>query len=257
MERDTSIHFRRYPNNYRPWVLSNEYSTTTSEKYTDIASAINKQIYDLYLKGLIIILPTEVAKNVKDVHFSAIHWTAQHDKEQGRTLADPSAGSNPLNTPAAKEIVDRVCGMIEHPTIQVLMDMLIEYGEEVGSFDDLVLWKRDLAGAFSLVDILPEHVSLCAYELTNNLTMFYHSGFFGHLELPAMFNIINMVSKLELRRKVSGRIEQYVDDYMAVSQSAQVSSDMNIVGCFVNELLGPTALNIKKDRIGRQIDWIV
>jgi len=226
------------------------------KKYTDIVPAINKQIYDLYQKGLIIILPTEVAKIINGVHFSAIHWTAQHDKEQGRTLADPSAGSNPLNTPAAKEIVDRVCGSIEHPTIQVLMNMLIEYGEEVGSFDDLLLWKRDLAGAFSLVDILPDYVSLCAYELTNNLTMFYHSGFFGHLELPAMFNIINMVSKLELRKNVSGRIEQYVDDYMAVSKSEQVAVDMNIVGAFVNELLGPNALNVKKDKIGRQIDWI-
>ena len=193
---------------------------------------------------------------MKGVHFSAVHWTAQHDKEQGRTLADPSSGSNPLNTPAAKEIVDRVFGKIEHPTIQILMNMLIEYGEELGSFDDLLLWKRDLAGAFTLLDILPEHVRLCAYELTDNLTMFYHSGFFGHLELPAIFNIINMVSKLELKQKVSGRIEQYVDDFVAVSKSANVSADMNLVGDFVVSLLGPNSLNVKKDEVGRQIVWI-
>ena len=226
------------------------------KKYKDIAPAINKQIYELYQKGLIIILPTDVAKGINGVHFSAVHWTAQHDKEQGRTLADPSSGTNPLNTPAAKEIVDRVFGKIEHPTIQVLMDMLIEYGEEMGSFDDLMLWKRDLAGAFTLVDILPDHVRLCAYELTNNLTMFYHSGFFGHLELPTIFNIINMASKLELKRKVTGRIEQYVDDFMAVSLSANVSSDMRIVGDFVTSLLGPNSINIKKDVISRHIDWI-
>lgn len=226
------------------------------KKYTDIAPAINKQIYELYNKGLIIILPTNIAKMVNGVHFSAVHWTAQHDKEQGRTLADPSSGSNPLNTPAAKEIVDQVCGTIEHPTLQTLMDMLINFGEEVGSFDDLLLWKRDLAGAFSLLDIIPEHVCLCAYELTDNLTMFYHSGFFGHLELPAMFNIINMVTKMELKLQISGCIEQYVDDIMAVSISSNVMNDMKIVGEFVENLLGPHSLNIKKDIIGRQIDWI-
>ena len=159
---------------------------------------------------------------VNGVHFFAVHWTAQHDKEQGRTLADPSSGSNPLNTPAAKEIVDQVCGTIEHPTLQTLMDMLINFGEEVGSFDDMLLWKRDLTGAFSLLDIIPEHVCLCAYELTDNLTMFYHSGFFGHLELPAMFNIINMVTKMELKLQISGCIEQYVDDIMAVSISSNI-----------------------------------
>lgn len=226
------------------------------KKYTLIAPAINKQIYDLYQKSLIVILPTSVAKTIEKVHFSAIHWTAQHDKAQGRTLADPSSGSNPLNTPAAKEIVDEVCGNIEHPTLQMLMDMLIEYGERIGSFDDLLLWKRDLSGAFTLLDILPDHVSLCAYELTDNLTMFYHSGFFGHLELPAMFNIITMVSKLELKNMVSGCLEQYVDDFMAVSLSGQVASDMKIVGDFVDALLGPNSLNTKKDVIGRQIDWI-
>ena len=152
--------------------------------------------------------------------------------------------------------MDRVCGKIEHPTLQSLMEMLINYGEIIGSFDDLQLWKRDLAGVFSLLDILPAHVSLCAYELTDGLTMFYHSGFFGHLELPAMFNIINMVCKLELKRKISGCIEQYVDDFMAVSLSANVSLDMKIVGDFVENLLGPNALNRKKDMVGRQIVWI-
>jgi len=226
------------------------------KKYLEIAPAINKQVYELYQKGLIIILPTEVAKGINGVHFSAVHWTAQHDKEQGRTLADPSSGANPLNTPAAKEIVDRVFGKIEHPTVQSLMDMLIEYGDELGSFENLMLWKRDLAGAFTLVDILPEHVCLCAYELTNNLTMFYHSGFFGHLELPAIFNIINMVSKRELQLKVSGRLEQYVDDFMAVSLTENVTADMKLVEEFATSLLGPKALNVNKDQIGREIVWI-
>jgi len=105
-------------------------------------------INNLYQKGLVIIIPNEVAKGIEGVHFSAIHWMAQHEKEKGRILANSSSGSNPLNTPAAKEIVDRVCGKIEHPTLQELMNMLINYGEVIGSLDDLQLWKRDPAGDF-------------------------------------------------------------------------------------------------------------
>ena len=59
------------------------------------------------------------------IHFSAIHWTLQSDKEQGRTLADLSSGSNPLNTPEAKKLIDRVCGQIVHPTIDDMMNKLI------------------------------------------------------------------------------------------------------------------------------------
>jgi len=87
------------------------------QKYLRLAPAINKSIYELYKNKLIVILPTSFAKNVKGVHFSALHWTLQSDKEQGRTLADPSSGSNPLNTPEAKKLIDRVCGQIVHPTI--------------------------------------------------------------------------------------------------------------------------------------------
>ena len=50
--------------------------------------------------------------------------------------------------------------------------------------------------------------------------------------------------------------EQYVDDFMAVSLSANVSRDMTIVGEFTENLLGPNSVNIKKDIVGRQIVWI-
>ena len=143
------------------------------QKYLRLAPAINKSIYELYKNRLIVILPTSVAKDIKGVHFSALHWTLQADKEQGRTLADPSSGSNPLNTPEAKKLVDIVCGEIVHPTIQDMMNMVLSFANNDSSFHNMMLWKRDMAGAFTLLNILPAYVRLCAFELTDGLTMFY------------------------------------------------------------------------------------
>jgi len=71
-----------------------------------------------------------------------------------------------------------------------------------------------------------------------------------------MFNIIKMVCKSELKQRVFKCLEQYVNDLMAVSLTANVPQDMEIVGDFVANLLGPNALNTKKDMVDHQIVWI-
>lgn len=45
------------------------------QKYLRLSPAINKSIYELYKKKLVIMLPTCVAKEIQGVHFSSIHLT--------------------------------------------------------------------------------------------------------------------------------------------------------------------------------------
>ena len=226
------------------------------QKYLRLAPAINKSIYELYKNNLIVILPTSVAKDVKGVHFSALHWTLQADKEQGRTLADPSSGGNPLNTPAAKELIDIACGQIVHPTIEDMMSMLISFVEKNGSFEGMTLWKRDMAGAFTLLNILPEYVRLCAFELTDNLTMFYIAGFFGHCSLPSFFNIVTKVAESEIQLAIRGSVCMYVDDVCGVSSNHFLEEDIEKSGKVIIALTGSKSLAVHKDRRGRKVDWI-
>jgi len=116
-----------------------------------------------------------VAKEICGIHFSPIHWTLQANKVQGRTLVDPSSGNNPLNSLNANAVIDSVCGRIVHPIIEDMIDMLLSFIEQNESFENIISWKRDMAGAFTLLNILAEYVRLCAYELTFGLPMFYIS----------------------------------------------------------------------------------
>ena len=67
--------------------------------YVAVSSAVNKIIYDMYLAGSILILPTSVVRRIPGVHFSAMHWTRKKDKESGRIIGDVSndANHNALN----------------------------------------------------------------------------------------------------------------------------------------------------------------
>jgi len=73
-----------------------------------------------------------------------------------------------------------------------------------------------MAGAFTLLNILSEKNRLCAYELTDGLTMFYISGFFRHCSLPSFFNVVTRVAELEIRARIHGAVCMYVDDMCGV-----------------------------------------
>lgn len=81
-------------------------------KYVRVASAVNKLAYEQYEKGNVLILPTEIVKQIPGAHFSSTHWVKQFFKEMGRMLADATNGDSPLNESEAKSIIDEVFGLI-------------------------------------------------------------------------------------------------------------------------------------------------
>jgi len=118
-----------------------------------MAEPVNKLMQQLYDAGKVIIVPTEMARRVHGVHFSATHWAVKKGKVWGRPIGDASAtegNSCPLNCERVKELVTGLWGPIEHSTVKKLAAMVICQAERVG-WDDLVLWKMDLRGAFTLL----------------------------------------------------------------------------------------------------------
>jgi hypothetical protein len=150
--------------------------------YLDVAPAIHKMIYDLHQKGAVLILPTSKLVNViPDLHYSVTSWATKKGKPQGRLITDPSFGDpevKPLNSPEAKEMVRNAWGEINHPTLEDLVNMILEvisvYGQE-----NICLWKQDLANAFGLLDVDPDSAHLLANSLKGDLTYIYLVGFFG------------------------------------------------------------------------------
>ena len=208
-------------------------------KYLRVSPAVNKVLMELYEKGDVLFLPTMVAKHIPNVHFSSTHWTTKSGKAKGRPLGDCSnakSGSS-LNSLEVKQIVDDHYGKICHPTLSDLMQLINRQALRVGR-DQVACWKIDLAGAFSLLFIHPDDVRLAAFELTDGISMFYITGFFGGTGTPASFQVISRVLERHLNSLLAGRVHVYVDDIMGCCSFTELQSDMTIAIAECIGLLG-------------------
>ena len=229
------------------------------QKYLRVAPAVNKMMHELYEAGLIFIVTTEVAMKIPGIHFSSTHWATKEGKKKGRPIGDASSSETgcPLNGTEVKLKVDSMWGSIKHPTVESLVRMVSRVADRVG-WDKVVLWKIDLKGAFSLLFVNPADVRLLCFELTDGLTMMYHTGMFGHTEMPCGFDIVTRVLRRTINRSINSdsECEGYVDDIMGASSIDNVLSDMNIAEGVCNSLLGPGAVEQTKSSWGRRQDWI-
>jgi hypothetical protein len=66
----------------------------------------------------------------------------------------------------------KIWGPIEHPTIDDIAVMILDFWDEVlrddpaNGWSDLVMWKMDLKGAYTLMDVRPEEAGLFAQDLS-------------------------------------------------------------------------------------------
>ena len=125
--------------------------------YKKVHKAVNKVQAKLWMDGLVFLLPREVADKCGPLHYSPAHWAPKVGKKSGRCIFDSSDGkfSAPLNSDEARLELERLYGAIEHPTLEDLVRMVLEYAAEMKQklgaafkWEDLVIWKGDLRGAF-------------------------------------------------------------------------------------------------------------
>lgn len=226
-------------------------------KYLRLAPAVNKILFDLHQEGHVLIVPTEVANTIPGIHYSSTHWAPKAGKPQGRQLGDPSnvLEGSALNSDSVRAMVTAKWGEIHHPTLDDLVLMILRISDRHGK-ENVVMWKMDLKGAFNLLFIRPEDVKLMAFQLTDDLTMFYMTGMFGWTGTPAAFQVVTRVITCALGRMLRGAALMYVDDIMGVCQLSDLTQDMDLARGVCESLLGPNAIASKKTESGRQIEWI-
>jgi len=226
-------------------------------KYVRMKSVVNKLVYDLYERGLVILLPTEEVVKIGRAQFSMAHWTSQATKIKGRFLGDVGAAETgtPLNAEEVKLKFDEVMGQIEHPTLEDICDRIVQAAERWG-WDEVVICKMDLRGAFTLLFIKPEDVRLLAFELSDGFTMLHICGFFGYTGLPACFAVISRVLAYVIALLIVGFILVYVDDLMLFTNRTALEAVIRIVRATCVRLLGIDAVEDAKTEFGRRIDLI-
>jgi hypothetical protein len=226
--------------------------------YRQVKGAVNKKILELWEEELVFILPKTVCSRLS-LHYTPIHWTTKVGKKGGRILFDSSDDKHGqcLNSERVKELVEAYYGKIEHPSIQDMVTSITELVKRKGcDLSDIVLWKADLQGAFTLLSFRPEDVQYLACELTDDLVMIYHTGLFGWTGTPFAFQVVTRVLNRVINLRINGQAVMYVDDIGGVSLRSEVEHDMRICKEVCEGLLGPKAMAEDKWECGRRIDFI-
>lgn len=233
------------------------------QTYRRLAPVVNRLLFEgFHSRGLAFILPKDLALAVPRLHLGVNAWVPKAEKKQGRPIADCSdggRGADPLNSEQAKLACDELYGEIHHPSLSDLVTQVIEcHREELAAdptvtWDDLVMFKVDLAGAFTLMSFRPEDVPLMAFELTEERVMFFLCGIFGWTGTPACFDVVTRAMRFELARLVKGRVSMYVDDIIGVCLQSKVAGNIGRVIAFCKGLLGPSAVAEGKTEIGRHL----
>jgi len=227
--------------------------------YRQVSNAVNKGFLEAWEEELVFIFPKEVMNRFGNIHYSPVHWTTKVGKESGRTLFDSSDNKHgcALNTDKVRDKVREFYGEINHPTINDIVIMILDYIDKTGyALEDLVLFKADLAKAFTLLSFRPENVHLLACELTDDLVMVYHSGLFGWTGTPFCFNPVTGAVERAINSRIKGVVKMYVDDVIGITHKNNLMNDKILCYEVCEGLLGNNAVAKHKWESGRRIDAI-
>jgi hypothetical protein len=239
-------------------------------KYIKVSNAVHKLIAVQVLNGTVVLVPASEAVGIAGIHFSCQHWTECKGKIQGRIICDTTNPADPLETPLngsaragkaiLRELVRNKWGDIKHPTLAMVANMILDAAEKVG-WDNIVLWKMDLKGAFNLLWFRACCTQLLAFPLTNDLVAIHLAGIFGWVGMPFVFQVITRVVSALVAFLILGWVLMYVNDVIGVSTRDNVDSDMLKCKTGVCSLMGRYAIADNKSEKGRILDnmlgWLV
>jgi hypothetical protein len=135
------------------------------DRYLKFQHIINKLIYKLYSDGTMILLRKEDAMRIDGLHLSPQHHADSKGKPEGRIIEDLSGQHDPTFTPLNGSAQDKdqlrdaialKWGEIKHPTGDQLVNMVLT-AADIHGWDSIILWKKDLKGAFNLLNYNPEY----------------------------------------------------------------------------------------------------
>ena len=218
-------------------------------KYLQTSAAVNKMVMELHEKRLAFVVRKSTALGIKGLHVSPAHWAKKKGKPQGRNLIDTSddkAGA--LNSEDAREAVRELWGPIEHPTIGDLVMMVLDHFDELRAlspgltWDDVVLYKMDLRGAFNLLSFRKDTAQYFATELTDGLVIIFACGIFGWVGTPFAFQVVTRALKHEMLYKLRGVSDMYVDDHIGLCLRIHLAQEQADTRKTCTDLLGEGAV---------------
>jgi hypothetical protein len=122
--------------------------------------------------------------------------------------------------------------------------------------EEVMLWAKDLKGAFTLLRFHLSQSRLFALWLACSLTTICPCGNFGWVGTPYAFNVVSRTLDIITGPTIEGAGLWYVDDLNACSNKRTCVQDMSRVDDEVRTLLGSESVAAEKDKSGRRLDMI-
>ena len=226
--------------------------------YLKVAGAVNKMIAGIVKEKLGFLLPKTLAiRTTANLHLCTAHWTPKKGKRSGRPVDGMAMNSD--ETTASSELY---YGVIVHPTIEVIIKMILRFWEQceepktIQHWRRLRIWKMDLRGAYTLLSFRPEDAGLFGMELTGDLIYLQICGIFRWSSTPAAFQVVTRALKWEFKSLLESYTEMYVDDVIGVCLAEDVTSDIKEATRICSSLLGPTAVASDKTETGTRLEMI-
>jgi hypothetical protein len=180
----------------------------------------------------------------------------------GRPIGDVSRGDGALNDKEGyvRDIGRQRAGTLTHPGIDNFSEMVqnarIHYRTELLNGDELIMGKIDIKDAFMKLHIAPESVRKVGFRLSDDLYLFYLTGFFGWTSFPHYFGVITRILKKLAVIKGILFLQGYVDDYTIFTLRSRIEKEMAIYIDLCTLLLGNGCINEKKTITARVMDNI-
>jgi hypothetical protein len=134
--------------------------------------------------------------------------------------------------------------------------MMVLTAANIHGWENLMLWKKDLKGAFNLLNYNPAYCRLFAFLLSDDVVMIHLAGLFGWIGMPHAFQVLTRSLQAMCSHIISGLCHWYVDDLMAVSHVDNQQKDSVIVDVHVQQLMGDGSIATNKSFHARQLEFL-
>ena len=215
-----------------------------SKTYASAPSAVDAHIHKNLCSGLGVLLSPDLVPFLPTLNVINLGLAPKKGKAAGRLTINPSgnAAKRPpfLNNAPSTDLCEQTWGGIHYPTIISIIRSVLDLADRVGK-DQVVVWKTDLKGAFTLLKFDPDHVHLMSSFLTDGSIYIGIRGNFGWSGMPFAFNIASRFLEIRIRRDINGDCHIYCDDAIGISALSDWISDRSRAVSIMTDLFGDDA----------------
>jgi hypothetical protein len=231
--------------------------------YLQAASAVDLSWYELYLKGFVLLIPTRILKYWHDrrgfsLSYSRAGWAKKRGKPQGRPTTNLSYDNHRgglINTDTVRDSIRGIYGHI-HPAQLDHIVTMIHRQASVHGWENIILWKMDLLGAYNLVFFKASDAGLLAMEMSDNLTLISMVGHFGWVGTPFAFDVISRLIVKLVNRSAKGEAVIATDDLIGCCATIDLEFDLGVANKCIHSIFNADCVNEAKTVFGRIIEAI-